>query len=52
MIPKDEYYDMPFLFEKLVESEKKTKVFSMEEYWLDLGKPEDFAKGNNDFRLK
>lgn len=52
MIPKDEYYDMPFLFEKLVESDKKTKVFSMEEYWLDLGKPEDFAKGNHDFKLE
>jgi dTDP-glucose pyrophosphorylase/CBS domain-containing protein len=47
-IPKESFFDMPQLFEQVISKNYKTKVFSMEEYWLDLGKPEDFNKGNKD----
>ncbi len=47
-IPDDSYFDMPQLFELAIDKKYRTKVFTMEEYWLDLGKPEDYVKGNSD----
>jgi dTDP-glucose pyrophosphorylase len=50
-IPKESFFDMPQLFEEAINKNYLAKVFSMEEYWLDLGKPEDFHKGNADLSL-
>jgi len=50
-IPHDSYFDMPQLFETAIAQNYRTKVFTMEEYWLDLGKPEDYAKGNSDLKV-
>jgi dTDP-glucose pyrophosphorylase len=50
-IPKDTFFDMPTLFEQLMEKRSTTKVFSISEYWLDVGKPEDFSKGQIDSSL-
>jgi dTDP-glucose pyrophosphorylase len=47
-VPAGRFFDMPELFENLMAKSYKTKVFSIEEYWLDLGKPEDFHRGNRD----
>ncbi len=47
-IPKEAFFDMPTLFEQLLEQKLTTKVFSISEYWLDVGKPEDFNKGQID----
>lgn len=52
LIPKDTFFDMPTLFQLLVNNGEKAKVFSIEEYWLDVGKPEDFLKANNDISSK
>jgi dTDP-glucose pyrophosphorylase len=49
-IPKDTYYDMPSLFEKLNTGNKKCKVFPAEDYWLDIGRPDDFEKGKELFK--
>lgn len=43
-IPQDTFYDMPMLFEKLIEVGKKTSVFPIHEYWLDIGQITDFEK--------
>jgi len=48
-IPQDEFYDMPTLFEQLIEKEKKTSVFPIHEYWLDIGQVEDFNKANKEY---
>ncbi|MBD8035705.1 nucleotidyltransferase family protein [Solibacillus sp. A46] len=45
-IPTDTFYDMPTLFEKLVEHGKKTSVFPIHEYWLDIGRVDDFERAN------
>jgi len=50
-IPKDYFFDMPQLFQQLLEEHYTTKVFEMEDYWLDLGKLEDFNKGNRDLNM-
>jgi len=48
-IPKDEYYDMPTLFEKVIEEKEKSISFPIQDYWLDIGRIEEFEKANNEF---
>jgi dTDP-glucose pyrophosphorylase len=48
-IPEDEFYDMPTLFEKLIEEKEKSISFPIHEYWLDIGRIEEFEKANNEF---
>lgn len=48
-IPKDTFYDMPTLFEKLIELEEKTVSFPLREYWLDIGRIEEYEKANNEY---
>jgi len=48
-IPKDEFYDMPTLFENLIEEREKSISFPIHEYWLDIGRVEEFEKANNEF---
>jgi len=50
MIPKNEYYDMPTLFEELISRQLTTKVFKIDEYWVDIGKPGDFNQANRDHK--
>lgn len=49
-IPNNEYYDMPELFQKLVKEEMKTTVFPIREYWLDIGRMDDFEKANIEYK--
>lgn len=49
-IPTDEFYDMPTLFEKLIEKQQPTSVFPIREYWLDIGRMDDFEKANVEFK--
>ena len=48
-IPNDEFYDMPTLFEKVIAENKKSISFPIREYWLDIGRIEEFEKANNEF---
>ena len=48
-IPEDEYYDMPTLFEKVIQEKEKSISFPIHEYWLDIGRIEEFEKANNEF---
>jgi dTDP-glucose pyrophosphorylase len=48
-IPKDKFFDMPSLFERLIEKEYKTLSFPIHEYWLDIGRIDDFKKANSQY---
>ena len=48
-IPKDEFYDMPTLFEELIKMDKKTISFPLREYWLDIGRIEEYEKANREY---
>jgi len=48
-IPNDEFYDMPTLFEKVIENKMKSVSFPIREYWLDIGRLEEFEKANNEY---
>jgi NDP-sugar pyrophosphorylase family protein len=41
---------MPTLFEKLIDVKEKTVSFPLKEYWLDIGRLEDFKKANIDYQ--
>jgi len=48
-IPDNIFYDMPALFEELIENKQKAISFPIREYWLDIGKMSDFEQANNDY---
>ncbi|MFL0581193.1 nucleotidyltransferase family protein [Solibacillus silvestris] len=49
-IPVDTFYDMPSLFEALINQGKKTSVFPIHEYWLDIGRVDDFNRANEQYK--
>jgi dTDP-glucose pyrophosphorylase len=48
LIPKESYFDMPQLFELLIERGQDTAVFPIREYWMDIGKMDDYQRANED----
>lgn len=50
LIPEGKFYDMPTLFDTLIAKDQKTCVFPIREYWLDIGRMNDFERANSDFR--
>lgn len=48
-IPQNEFYDMPTLFEKLISEEKNIISFPLREYWLDIGRLEEYKKANEEY---
>ena len=48
-VPDDEFYDMPTLFEKVIEEKLTSVSFPIHEYWLDIGRMEEFEKANDEF---
>jgi dTDP-glucose pyrophosphorylase len=49
LIPDNEFYDIPTLFEKLITEEKKIISFPLREYWLDIGRIEEYEKANLEY---
>lgn len=49
LIPRGQAFDMPSLFSLLVKAGHEAAVFPVREYWLDLGKVEDFRRAQDDY---
>ena len=49
LIPENEFYDMPTLFEKLIGMNENTISFPLREYWLDIGRIEEYEKANLEY---
>ena len=49
-VPKNKYYDMPTLFENLIKDNKKTFSFPIREYWLDIGRIEEYEKAQIEYK--
>lgn len=49
-IPRGIFYDMPNLFEKLIELNEITISFPVREYWLDIGHMDEFKKANKEYQ--
>ncbi|MXV39002.1 NTP transferase domain-containing protein [Flavobacteriaceae bacterium Ap0902] len=50
MIPKDEFHDITDLMENVLAMDKKLITYPINGYWLDIGKPEDFKKAQEDIK--
>ena len=49
MIPDDEFYDMPTLFDKMIKANDSTVSFPIREYWLDIGRMDEYEKANKEY---
>ncbi|WP_312470775.1 nucleotidyltransferase family protein [Neobacillus sp.] len=47
-VPKDEFYDMPDLFKKLMNEKQEVSAYPLSEYWLDIGRLDDYEQANTD----
>ena len=48
-IPDGIRFDMPDLFNALIEKGHKTVAFPVGEYWADIGSPQDLKQADEDF---
>ncbi len=48
-VPRDTFFDMPSLFEKLIADGRDTAAFPIREYWLDIGQLADYDRANGEF---
>jgi dTDP-glucose pyrophosphorylase len=48
-IPKNQFYDMPSLFEALIQQDQKAVSFPIREYWLDIGQMEEYERANKEY---
>lgn len=49
LIPQNEFYDMPTLFEQLIMKNKNVISFPLREYWIDIGRIEEYEKANTEY---
>lgn len=47
-IPKSSFYNTTDLMELLIDKGLKVTSYPLRGYWLDIGKPEDFKKAQED----
>ena len=50
LVPK-KFYDITSLFKKIIAKKVKTISFPLGEYWLDIGRFNDFKKANDEYNL-
>jgi dTDP-glucose pyrophosphorylase len=49
-LPSDKYIDMPDFLNSLIQSGMNIISFPLREYWLDIGKMDDFNKARTDYQ--
>jgi NDP-sugar pyrophosphorylase family protein len=48
-IPKNTYFDMTTFFDELISGGERVGAFPFYEYWIDIGRLDDFEKAHKDF---
>lgn len=51
-LPAETFIDMPTLFEKLIEAGKKSVAYPLREYWIDIGRHEEFTLAQQEWSEK
>jgi dTDP-glucose pyrophosphorylase len=49
LVPADTFYDMPALLAEMIRQGLKVRLQRAEGYWMDIGRPPDYAQANADF---
>lgn len=47
-VPDNEFFDMPSLFDRLINDGYKASVYRIDDYWIDIGRKEDLQKAHFD----
>ena len=48
-VNKEEFFDMPELFNEIIAAGERTTVYPIREYWLDIGRLDEFEKAQMEF---
>lgn len=48
-IPNDVFFDMPTLFERMLAAGHPTSAYPLREYWLDIGRLEEFERAQKEW---
>lgn len=48
-LPAGTFFDMPTLFERLIVAGKNTAAYPLREYWLDIGRLEEFERAQREW---
>jgi NDP-sugar pyrophosphorylase family protein len=48
-IPRAVKFDFPDLVQRLLESRQRVLAYESDAYWLDIGRPDDYQRANEDF---
>jgi len=51
LIPDEKFFDMPSLFGDLMGANEKVCSFPISEYWIDIGRLDDYERANNEYSL-
>lgn len=49
LVPTGQLFDMPELFRRIIAEHEETAVFPIREYWVDIGKMDDYERANGQF---
>lgn len=49
LVPKGQFFDMPSLFEAMLEADMRTRAHHIDGYWLDIGRLSDYERANSEF---
>ena len=49
LIPSGQFYDMPTLFEDIIRNKGRAVSFPIREYWLDIGRIEEYERANIEY---
>jgi NDP-sugar pyrophosphorylase family protein len=49
VVPREQFFDMPSLFESMVGRGMRTRCHYVDGYWLDIGRVPDYERANTDF---
>ena len=49
LIPKREKFDFPDLMQRLLQQKKKVAIYRSDEFWLDIGRPDDYQRAVEEF---
>lgn len=48
-IPPGTFFDMPQLYQQLLDEGQKVCSFPIKDYWMDIGQPHDFEQANSEY---
>lgn len=48
LVPNNEFFNMPTLFDRLIAAQKVTAAYLIREYWLDIGRLEEYERARRE----